>query len=193
MYSFNDILYVEDNYNFTLAETKEAPYNLSSTLSKYYGDGLLAFNMDSCDSKDTVAWDGYLINQYWWNDIGYTHLYPNPVLNLQFDGRTANMTIDGYFFATPEPTGGRTFNPIAYQARGKVKISFFGNIDSYHSDILVNDSAIPTWKRTVGFNNNTLNVGDTSTSGALAQQFAAWVIAGPVLISLVILCMEFTM
>lgn len=189
MYTFNDILYVKDNFNFTLAETKSAPYNLSNTLSKYYGDGVLDFNMTSCNGKDTIEWDGSLINQYWWHNVGFNHSYPDPVLNLQFDGQIANLTIDGYFDATPKPTGNHTFNTVDIEARGKMRISFSGSIDSYHSDILVNDSATPTWKRTVGFNNNTLNVGDksTSTSAAPAQRFGAWEIALGGLISFAIL------
>ncbi|KAJ5119340.1 hypothetical protein N7448_010009 [Penicillium atrosanguineum] len=191
MYYFDNLLYVKDNFNYTLAETKSAPYNLSSTLSKYYGDGLLNFNMTSCDGKSDVAWDGALINKSWWANVGNNHSYPDPVLNLQFDGNTANLTIEGYFDATPKPTGNNTFNTVDIEARGKVKITFLGTIDSYHSDVLVNDTSKPTWKRTVGFNNNTLNVGyngsSTSTNGAPSQQLGTWGIAlGSALISLVV-------
>ena len=192
MYTFDDLLYVKDNFNYTLAETKSAPYNLSSTLSKYYGDGLLNFNMTSCDGKSDVAWDGNLINKVWWTNVGNNHTYPDPVLNLQFDGNTANLTIEGYFDATPKPTGKNTFNTVDIEARGQVKITFLGTIDSYHSDVLVNNTSNPTWERTVGFNNNTLNVGDSSSStkknGAPSQQFGAWGIAlGSTLISLAVL------
>lgn len=191
MYSFDDLLYVKDNFNYTIIETKGAPYNLSSTLSKYYGDGLLEFNMTSCDGKSDVAWDGYLINKDWWANVGNNYSYPDPVLSLQFDGQTANLTIEGYFDATPKPTGKNTFNTVDIEARGKVKITFLGSIDSYHSDVLVNDTSKPTWKRTVGFNNNTLNVEDessnTKTNGASIQQFGAWGIAlGSALISLAV-------
>lgn len=183
MYSFNDILYVKDNFNFTLAETKAAPYHLSSTLSEYYGDGALEFNMTSCDGEDTVEWSGNLIDELWWKKPSYNHSYPDPVLNLQFDGQTANLTVDGYYLAVPKPTGNNTFNTVDIEARGTMKISFLGRIDSYHSDVLVNDSSTPTWKRSVGFNNNTLNVGDTASSGAPSQQFGTWGIALGALIS----------
>ena len=183
MYSFNNILYVKDNFNFTLAETKAAPYQLSSTLSEYYGDGALEFNMTNCDGKDTVEWSGNLIDELWWKKPSYNHSYPDPVLNLQFDGQTANLTVDGYYLAVPKSTGKTTFNTVDVEARGTMKISFLGRIDSYHSDVLVNDSSTPTWKRSVGFNNNTLNVGDTTSSGAPSQQFGTWGIALGALIS----------
>ncbi|KAJ5667732.1 uncharacterized protein N7477_006302 [Penicillium maclennaniae] len=190
MYTFDDLLYVKDNFNYTLADTKSAPFNLSSTLSTYYGEGGLQFNI-SCDGKEEVAWIGYLINKSWWPNMGNNHSYPDPVLNLQFDGNTANLTIEGYFDATPKPTGNHTFNTVDIEAHGNVKITFLGTIDRYHSDVLVNDTSRPTWKRTVGFNNNTLNVGDKSSStkanGAPSQQFGAWGIAlGSALMSLAV-------
>lgn len=165
MYSFNDILYVKDNFNFTLAKTKTAPYNLTSTLSDYYGDGSVPFNMTRCNNGDTIAWDTNLISQTWWTNVGHNYSYPNPVLELQFDGQSANLSLTGYFDATPAPVGKNTFNKLDVEARGQIKISFSGTIDSYHSDILVNGSATPAWLRTVGFQNNSLNVGDTSGAG----------------------------
>lgn len=177
MYSFNDFLYVKDNFNFTLAETKAAPYHLSSTLSEYYGDGALEFNMTDCAGSDTVEWRGNLIDELWWKKPSYNHSYPDPVLNLQFDGQTANLTVDGYYLAEPKPTGKSTFGTANVEVPGKMKISFLGRIDSYHSDVLVNDSSTPTWKRSVGFNNNTLNVGDTTSRGAPSQRSGSWGIA----------------
>lgn len=50
-----------------------------------------------------------------------------------------------------------SLQPLGLQ--GKIKISYFGVIDLYHSDILVNTSATPTWLRTVGFGNNSMNIG----------------------------------
>jgi hypothetical protein len=47
---------------------------------------------------------------------------------------------------------------------GKLIMNFSGVIDHYRSDILRNDTDTPTWVRTVGYQNNSLNVGYTTVS-----------------------------
>ena len=42
-------------------------------------------------------------------------------------------------------------------------------IDPYHSDTLVNTSRTPTWLRTVGFGNNSMNIGYNSGSMSLPR------------------------
>ena len=86
--------------------------------------------------------------------------FPNPVINLQFDGQTANLSMKGYFSATPE----EFTQPVSdagspYTFAGQFIMTFSGVIDSYHSDVLRNDTAAPTWLRTVGYGNNSLNIG----------------------------------
>lgn len=48
------------------------------------------------------------------------------------------------------------------EVQGKIKILFFGVTDPYHPDALVNTSTTPTWLRTVGFGNNSMNIGYNS-------------------------------
>lgn len=86
--------------------------------------------------------------------------FTNPVISLQFDGKTANLSMKGYFSATPEKmtqpvSDAGSLNTFA----GQFVMTFSGVIDSYHSDVLRNDTATPTWLRTVGYGNNSLNIG----------------------------------
>lgn len=176
MYTFDNILYVKDNFDFTLAQTNSAPYKLTSTLNDYYGEGPIPINMTRCNNDDIMEWDTNLISQTWWRNVGYHYTYPDPALDLQFDGETANLTVTGYFDATPVSLGKNTFNTIDIEARGQIKISFSGTIDGYHSDELVEDSATPTWLRTVGFQNGSSTVGGTSGASVMAMP-GTWTLA----------------
>ncbi|KAJ5611605.1 hypothetical protein N7528_008710 [Penicillium herquei] len=98
--------------------------------------------------------------------------FTNPVVDLQFDSMTANMTIKGYFFGVVQSEIGSDLESwYGNVFAGTFVLSFLGVIDSYHSDILKNDTATPTWIPTVGYNNNSLNVGYTNatTSGGSRQ------------------------
>jgi hypothetical protein len=90
---------------------------------------------------------------------GSRAVYPYPVIDLQFDSKTANLSLEGYFEALA------TIYP-AKILTGRFKMTFSGIVDTYYSDVLVNDTATPTWLRTVGFQNNSLNVGYTSGSSS---------------------------
>jgi hypothetical protein len=101
---------------------------------------------------------------YGLNTAGWKWKYPK--VDIQFDSQTANLTVDGYAAAFPYRntiTGYGQNNLVnSDEVQGKIKISFFGAIDPYHSDTLVNTSTIPTWLRTVGFGNNSMNIGHNS-------------------------------
>lgn len=176
MYYFNGFLYVKENFNFTLAQTNTAPYNVTSTLDNYYGEGSIPINMTRCNADDTITWDTNLISQTWWRNVGYNYSYPDPVLDIRFDGQSANLTLTGYFDATPAPVGKNTFDTTDIEAQGQIKISFSGVIDTYHSDELVRDSATPTWLRTVHLQNRTMD--EYESSAASEKDVAgAWVLA----------------
>ncbi|KAJ5715507.1 uncharacterized protein N7483_012688 [Penicillium malachiteum] len=148
----------QTNFNLTLQDTENAPYNLSSKLTQYYGsESGISLNMTGCNSSETTRWSGYLIVDSIMKMDGYNWTYPNPSLDLQFDSNMANLTIEGYFEGTP--IGNEDFNEDGLFVPGNIKISFLGVIDTYHSDVLVNDSSTPSWERSVGFNNNSANIG----------------------------------
>ncbi|KAJ5157814.1 uncharacterized protein N7482_008914 [Penicillium canariense] len=161
---------VADIFNLTLSPTSKAPYNLTAENGGLFLDReLVAFNatMDSCSSIES---NEYLINPGAILRSGIPEGdWAYPSVNLNFDSRTANITVDGYFVGFSSlwanitrgiPTAGPT------TVVGKIRLSFNGVIDTYHSDILVNNSATPQWIRTVGFGNNSLNIGYGSTAPA---------------------------
>ncbi|KAJ5124488.1 uncharacterized protein N7515_008313 [Penicillium bovifimosum] len=153
---------VKDVFNLTLSpDTKGPPYKLTGTI-KDADLMLTSFDMDlkSCNtSTETSRNYMTLVDFDWSNNAGWTWTYPT--VDFQFDSRTANFTLNGYAAGSPylidrsDPT--RPLGPDEVQ--GKIKVSFFGVIDSYHSDTLVNSSSTPTWLRTVGFGNNSANIG----------------------------------
>jgi hypothetical protein len=55
-------------------------------------------------------------------------------------------------------------SPVLFTA--KSLMTFAGVIDSYHSDVLKNDTSTPSWLRSVGYQNNSLNIAYKSASTA---------------------------
>jgi hypothetical protein len=180
---------LKDAFNLTLAPTTKAPYKFTSTLPN---PTRLLDNMgmvlDSCSTTRhgnfTDDFEVFLVT------IGGLELegwnWTSPVFDLQLNNQTANLTIDGYYLASPHsPNGTVVIIPVSDEMLGRIRITFEGVIDSYHSDILDQDKSSPTWIRTVGFQNNSLNIGYNS-AGQL--QCASWWLAGVALLMMV-LCM----
>lgn len=115
-----------------------------------------------------------LIDGNWSGTEGWNWSYPQ--VDLQFDARSANLSIDGAFVALPflrknitDDTSVPPLPPRDDRVQGMAKIRFSGVIDQYHSDVLVNDTSTPTWLRTVGFQNNSANIGYYSAASACLQ------------------------
>ncbi|PYI29176.1 hypothetical protein BP00DRAFT_479696 [Aspergillus indologenus CBS 114.80] len=167
--------------------TQSPPYRLSSTINTYdEGLGSLRANMTNCTTTEIVPW--YIDPGPWAqvNNSIYEPEWPAMTVSLEFDGETANYTIRGYF------EGHRTYGKdedrfYGDPAEGQFTLRFAGVLDAYHSDILANDTATPTWLRTVGFNNNSLNIGYTGAAGRtmLAGSSAAAALAALVLTQVV--------
>lgn len=77
--------------------------------------------------------------------------------------------LKGYFGAISEYQTGPVYQEGSMQFAGEFIMTFSCVIDVYHSDVLRNDTATPTWLRTVGYQNNSLNVGYTSRSAGYQQ------------------------
>lgn len=88
-----------------------------------------------------------------------------PTINLQFDGLTARLSLQGY------AEGSLTDESRLYV--GEFRLTLSAVIDEYHSDILQNDTSAPTWLRTVGNNNNPANIGYTSGDSANSHSMAS--------------------
>lgn len=126
-----------------------------------------SFDMDMkpCNSSMENGQSYILLidRDYGINTAGWDWTYPK--FDMQFDSQTASLTVDGYAAAFPYRISSENYSsPLvgSDEVQGKIKISFVGVIDPYHSDTLVNTSTTPTWLRTVGFGNNSMNIGYNS-------------------------------
>ncbi|KAL4732029.1 hypothetical protein ACLX1H_001034 [Fusarium chlamydosporum] len=153
-------------FNFTTDQVSDGAYNISSTLrydesdsASYWGNvtlptcnttkligdySLLMMDMRSWDVED---WDGF---QY-------------PEVSMQFDDKTANLTVDGAFHATPFLRANATEMEPPVRGGpaviGYMSVRFSGVLDEYHSDTLSLNGSTPSWVRTVGFGNDSSNIG----------------------------------
>ncbi|PWY92999.1 hypothetical protein BO94DRAFT_460703 [Aspergillus sclerotioniger CBS 115572] len=161
-----------NNFDWTLDPTHGPPYTLSSTIDNYNGiggDQAFLINGTDCNGTGEIEWS---FSPAALSSYANRLALPNPTVDLQFDEKTANLSVQGYFYGSPYNTG-------ELLTVGKFRLSFSGVLDAYHSDVLVNNTATPTWLRTVGFNNNSQNVGYTGAAsgpyvaGPLA--IAAWI------------------
>jgi hypothetical protein len=126
------------------------------------------FDMDMKPCNSSIeSGQSYILlidRDYGINTAGWDWTYPK--VDIQFDSQTANLTVDGFAAAFPYRNSNTAFGQNnlvnSDEVQGKIKISFFGVIDPYHSDALVNTSTTPTWLRTVGFGNNSMNIGYNS-------------------------------
>lgn len=153
---------VKDVFNLTLSpDTKGPPYKLTGTIKD--ADLMMSsFEMDlkTCNTSTETSQNRMtLVDREWSNNAGWT--WTSPTIEFQFDSQTVNFTLNGYAAGFPylidrsDPS--KPLGPDEVQ--GKIKVSFFGVIDSYHSDTLVNSSSTPAWLRTVGFGYNSANIG----------------------------------
>ncbi|KAJ5113019.1 hypothetical protein N7456_001553 [Penicillium angulare] len=171
----NDTTIIPNNFNWTLEKTQAPPYNLNSVLTDYQGtypeqDGA----DDSIQVNSTIAnCSGTEVSSWQFTPLSYNSTYngtnfTDPVISIQFDGQTANLSMKGYASAVSEYKTGSAYQVGSVTFAGEFTLTFSGVIDLYHSDVLRNDMATPTWLRTVGYQNNSLNVGYTSGCGCLS-------------------------
>lgn len=185
---------VQDVFNLTLAAAKTSTsYNITGEIV-YTGlvSVLENFVVDLASCNTSTESNKYLVSvtETWAPNIDGSN-WTHPVVNLQFDSETANLTVEGYFFATPwllnSMNSSTDLGPDSIQ--GRIKMTFLGIIDPYHSDQLVNNNAAPAWVRTVGFNNNALNIGYSSGGSHSWPHPQVWAVSvTSVLISVLLMC-----
>lgn len=110
-----------------------------------------------------------------WDDFRW------PDISVMFDDKTANLTLDAVFSARPylwpnatESSGRATASPGAH---GFIQIYVSGVIDPYHSDSLSLEDETPTWLRTVGFGNDSSNIGYDSGAIKLSSKYTISIMA----------------
>lgn len=159
---------VADNFDMTLTPLQKGRFNLTGTIAQSNGDFVdlnqnFTLDMAVCNSsRETKTFKILFIGDEMPVDINSNSTMAT--VDTTFDAQTSNFTLSGSFLGLPLKLQNATTEaePGAYgpdTVRGKIKISFRGVIDPYHSDILVDTSSTPAWVRTVGFGNNSLNIG----------------------------------
>ncbi|UZP32330.1 hypothetical protein NXS19_000146 [Fusarium pseudograminearum] len=156
-----------DLLNFTTSPVSRGAYNISGTLyphrdpagPEYFG---ILNGLPVCDS--TKQADGALVTMM--RDPGrdgealgefqYFHT------SIQFDDKTANFTLDASFESTSNVHRNQTSQGITVS--GLLRVRFSGVLDAYHSDTLSLKDSTPTWLRTVGFSNDSSNIGYIESS-----------------------------
>ncbi|KAJ5734938.1 uncharacterized protein N7483_000063 [Penicillium malachiteum] len=149
----DDITIVPNNFNWTLEKTQAPPYNLNSVPANYQGvlseqngaDNSLQVNstIANCSGIEVSSWQFTSLSYNTTSNYNATN-FTNPVINLQFDGQTANLSMKGYASVMPEYKTGPVYQEGCVAFAGEFTITFSGVIDLYHSDALRNDTATPT-------------------------------------------------
>lgn len=166
---------VRDYFNFTTTKTQQGSYNLSGIthdnlpLEDYYST-VGNVTMPACNSSEyTDDWQLDISTSDWWNNEGWAN-FTFPSLDVQFDNNTANLTLNGYFTAENYVSSNSVYwmrgPTLGTTVQGSVQIRFSGLIDTYHSDVMNLTGENPVWLRTVGFGNNSLNIGNTRSAGS---------------------------
>ncbi|GKU04923.1 hypothetical protein FLAG1_07660 [Fusarium langsethiae] len=154
-----------DKFNFTTTQVSSGAYSLNGTVLNN-GDGGSAsgwgnVTMPTCNSTEwtndyrfsMTSSRSYIAED--WDDYKY------PEVSMQFDEKTANLTVDGIFYAKPHRQSNMTGQPVGGvpEVVGFVSVRFAGVVDEYHSDALSLNESTPLWERTVGFESNPSNIG----------------------------------
>ncbi|EAU35344.1 predicted protein [Aspergillus terreus NIH2624] len=154
---------VEINDYLTATKPSSSLFALNATLQGSLSGSFDNITMPACNTTtETDYWHVQLSTSDWWGWRGFEDV-TYPELLVEFDDQTANLTLEGYYRAAPylqeefeiaqRPTTGRN------DLFGWVQVRFNGVLDAYHSDVLDVKASSPEWLRTVGFGNNSANVG----------------------------------
>jgi hypothetical protein len=168
--------------NITTIKGSE-PYLLSSTITTDYGgQGDLKVNMTNSTDTRLTPWTSFLNPGTLENGTSVGDpAWPGIAVNLEFDRVTANYTMRGYFEAS-RTTGEDGATLVGDHMEGQFTLRFAGILDPYHSDVLANGTTTPTWLRTVGFNNDSQNIGFTGAAGRACSLAGAGRLAALVLV-----------
>ncbi|KAJ5118068.1 hypothetical protein N7448_004285 [Penicillium atrosanguineum] len=129
-------------------KTTQAPYNISASLASGYMP-LGPLDVPSCNEAGRLETSTF---NFW-------ELRRNTVINFQFDSKTLNATVYA--------NGTDMVINMDKKISGVLKITMTGVIDPWHSDFLSDNSTTPSWKRTVGYDEN--YYGYDFSSGAMSR------------------------
>ncbi|WXC54168.1 hypothetical protein SNK03_000173 [Fusarium graminearum] len=154
-----------DLFNFTTSQVSGGAYNISGTLYPHRDPGGPSYfgilsGLPLCDS--TKQTDGALVTMMRDPDDEALGEFQYPHTSIQFDDKTANFTLDASFQSTSNVHENSTSQGITVS--GLLRVRFSGVLDAYHSDTLSLKGSTPTWLRTVGFSNDSSNIGYRESS-----------------------------
>lgn len=176
-----------DNFGMTVTKNPNSTFTLAGTLEdNYEPDSVtpswpIGIDMPACNStKEYGNWTMQVHQSVWWNTKDWVD-FALPNVTATFDSKTANLTLDGTYLAQPYMRS----NDSDWEGpkmvsdnmlHGIIQIRFRGVLDAYYSDVLDGNSTAdhPEWLRTVGFGNNTANIGDSSDCGRSVRAAAMW-------------------
>ncbi|CEI62394.1 hypothetical protein FVEN_g4939 [Fusarium venenatum] len=164
-----------DEFNFTTTQVSSKAYNLTATMLNTANGGSASawsnVTMPTCNSTEwtndyrfhMTRFRSYFAED--WDDYKY------PEVSVQFDDKTANLTLDGTFYAKPYRQSNMTGQPVggSPEVIGYVSVRFAGVVDEYHSDALSLNESTPSWERTVGFESNPSNIGYGESDGSVGK------------------------
>ncbi|PGH35807.1 hypothetical protein GX50_01391 [[Emmonsia] crescens] len=177
---------VSDYLDMTVTKSPNSTFTIAGTLKPKKNPAdknpywPVHIDMPPCNStKEYGNWSMQVHQLTRWNTEGWSD-FALPNMTAIFDSKTVNLTIDGTYSATPfarikdslwSERGSLSNND---QIQGIIQIRLNGVLDAYRSDVLdVNSTAqYPEWLRTVGFGNNTANIGDSN--GGRSVRAALW-------------------
>ncbi|QPC74604.1 hypothetical protein HYE68_005356 [Fusarium pseudograminearum] len=154
-----------DLFNFTTSQVSGGAYNISGTLYPHRDPGGPDYfgilnGLPVCDS--TKQADGALVTMLRDPEGEALGEFQYPHTSIQFDNKTVNFTLDASFHSTSNVHENSTSEHITVS--GLLRVRFSGVLDAYHSDTLSLKGSKPTWLRTVGFSNDSSNIGYIESS-----------------------------
>ncbi|RFN45619.1 hypothetical protein FIE12Z_10121 [Fusarium flagelliforme] len=173
-----------DYFNFTTTQVSGGAYNITGSLAGLEAATWQNMKMPVCNITEYKdEWEVMILDTglYFTQDEGLWTgpvEYDYPKTSLQFDNKTANLTFEAFWHANAikQPNYREVVDnpslPTWRHSRviGRVSFNFSGVLDKYHSDILSLDNSLPLWQRTVGFGNNSANIGYGDTPDSRGER-----------------------
>ncbi|KAJ4111460.1 hypothetical protein NW768_011814 [Fusarium equiseti] len=169
-----------DYLNFTTTQISGGSYNITESTEGRQVGTWQNMKMPVCNRTEykdewsvrILPWGNYYTKFTGWTGPVEYHY---PKISLQFDNKTANLTFAAFWEA--DAVQQPNFNEVVEEPWlptwknrelvGRVSFNFSGVLDEYHSDVLSLDGPLPAWQRTVGFGNNSANIGYGDTPDSM--------------------------
>ncbi|CAG2008929.1 unnamed protein product [Fusarium graminearum] len=183
-------------FNFTTTQASSGAYSLNGTVLNNGDSGSASawknITMPTCNSTEwtndyrfsMTTFESYFAED--WDD------YKLPEVSMQFDDKTANLTVDGIFYAKPYRQSNMTGQPVggSPEVVGYVSVRFAGVVDEYHSDALSLNESTPSWERTVGFESNPSNIGYGDSDSSAGKMVSGSILTPMVVVAFVAMALS---